>query len=82
MVTYFSSTMTASVDGLEVKGAAEVVIPSKTELSGKVYRVTEIEKSAFNERKNIVSVKIPNSLTLIDEVAFFCASVFVGRTPA
>ncbi|MCQ2199563.1 MAG: leucine-rich repeat domain-containing protein [Paludibacteraceae bacterium] len=48
------------------------------ELSGKVYRVTEIEKLAFNERKNIVSVKIPNSLTLIDEVAFFVQACLSG----
>ncbi len=79
---YNDSTMTASVKKLQVKDATEVVIPSQTEFSGKVYRVTEIEKLAFDERKNLVSVKIPNSVTRIEEDAFAgCSSLKSVRVP-
>ena len=47
-----------------------VKIPSKVDYNGKTYNVTEIGAGCFYEDDTIISVAIPNSVTIIREEAF------------
>jgi hypothetical protein len=48
----------------------DVVIPSSVTYEGKTYKVTEIERYAFDLNYKINSIVIPNSITTIGELAF------------
>ncbi len=56
----------AGINTAMLDGPEELVIPSKYE----GLPVTEIEKNAFMECENLVSVEIPNSITKIGSSAF------------
>ncbi len=63
-------------DGVSVRVARgpyylkNVKIPSKVDYNGKTYNVTEIGARCFFEDDAIISVAIPNSVTIIREEAF------------
>lgn len=53
----------------DAKGKVE--IPSKIEVNGVKYPVTEIADSAFYDNYNVTDVKLPKSITKIGMLAFF-----------
>lgn len=57
---YNSRDMTAFLTGIKSKDTTDVVIPCAIYRNGKMYKVEEIEHTAFDGCKKLVSVKIPN----------------------
>lgn len=54
----------------------ELIIPSKINYKGRVYKVTSIDSFAFDECSSLESVTIPNSITKIGKYAFYdCSSL-------
>ncbi|MDE7345986.1 MAG: leucine-rich repeat domain-containing protein [Muribaculaceae bacterium] len=49
----------------------DVVIPSKVRYGNKVYTVAIISSCAFADNNNITSIKVPNTVTTIDQDAFY-----------
>ena len=65
---------TVSVKSGEVRYSGDVVIPESVEYGGKTYRVTSIDKRAFDRCYGLTSVYIPNSVTTIASSAFIGCS--------
>ncbi len=63
-----------------VKGILE--IPEKITVYGKEYTVTEIGRAAFADYTNIKTVKIPETVTVIGDYAFFRTSLHTVLLPA
>jgi surface protein len=51
--------------------SGDIVIPETFEYDGVTYRISSIGDAAFYNCSNITSIKIPNSVTTIGEVAFY-----------
>ena len=61
-----------------------LIIPSKVDISGMTYNVTNIGENAFNNRNDLTSIIIPDSVTTIGSNAFSgCSSlisVIIGNS--
>lgn len=68
--SYDSNTYSATVTGLCANDIANIVIPEYVEYDGHEYIVTEIGSSAFFDKKDLVSITIPNTVTRINGSAF------------
>lgn len=68
--SYNTSTMTATVTGLENEDATEVVIPSNVMQNGQTYTVTAIYSHAFSNCNELTSVTMPSTITKIEYYAF------------
>ena len=68
--SYNTSTMTATVTGLENKDATEVVIPSNVMQNGQTYTVTAIYYYAFSNCNELTCVTMPSTITKIEYYAF------------
>lgn len=55
-------------------GMSDVMIPSTVTYEGKTYTVNTIGYTAFSDAKNVLSVIMPNTITKIDDYAFFLCS--------
>jgi hypothetical protein len=51
--------------------SGNIVIPESVKYDGKVYCVTSIGQNAFYECSDLISITIPNSITTIDQRAFW-----------
>lgn len=49
----------------------ELIIPETVEWNGKIYTVTTIFNECFSKKEDITSVSFPDSITRIDEKAFY-----------
>ena len=55
---------------IEEIGNSDISIPATVKIKGKVYKVTKIASGAFQNDKDIYSVKISNNVTVIGKNAF------------
>ena len=57
-------------------GEAEIIIPASIEFENQTYRVVGVGDAAFYGAKNLVSVTLPNSVTVIGTNSFYgCSSL-------
>ncbi len=63
------------------KGKRILDIPAKVEVNGKEYLLTGIGRAAFADYKNFDYVAIPNTVTSIEEYAFFRTNLIEVRIP-
>lgn len=68
------SSKLATVTSGRMRYSGSVIIPKAVVYNGDTYKVTTIEKGAFNDCSNLTSVAIPNSVTSIGDYAFFGCS--------
>ena len=69
-------------DSYDNEYSGNVIIPESVEYNGKVYSVTGIGSSAFENCIGLTSVTVPNSVTYIGERAFYgCASLIDMAIP-
>ena len=66
-VTYYSSSSSSNASAY----SGGVFIPEAVTYNGKTYSVTAIRVAAFSGCSGLTSITIPNSVTSIDETAFY-----------
>lgn len=66
-----ASAKTITVTGESYQHIGNLEIPASVEYDGDIYSVTSIGRSAFNQCTAITSVIIPNSVTTIEDAAFY-----------
>lgn len=85
-----AKTVTTAVgydmDGIYYPGntySGDLIFPSVVENNGVQYTLTEIGANGFSDQKNLTSVEIPNTVTVIDDYAFIeCSSLAKVIIPA
>ena len=70
-IYYDISGTTATVTSGEKKYSGKIVIPKSITFENSVYSVTSIGYAAFEECYSLTSVTIPNSVTSIEDEAFY-----------
>lgn len=81
-ITYFlnEDDHTASADVYNGSGGA-VTIPGQIEYEGQNYTVTEIGSEIFENMTEITSVSLPDTLTMIGELAFYNTGIHKVTIP-
>ena len=64
-----------------VEGKTNITIPSQVRLDGKLYKV-EFDGGAFERNTSLKSVKIPNTITNIEDKNIFIFGRSIGTSPA
>lgn len=69
---YYSLSETGAtvIENLESQYSGKIVIPSSIKYEGKTYNVMEIREEAFENCTGLVSITIPNSVTVIENYTF------------
>ena len=68
---------------INIKYAGDIVIPSKVLYGETEYDVKYINKSAFEDCTNLKSIRIPNSVSTIDEFTFYdCINLHTVYIPS
>ena len=66
----YETTSTNKVQVISNSYSGSIVIPESVEYSGETYTVSAIGDSAFYNLQNLISISIPNSVTIVGNSAF------------
>ena len=80
--TYNNTNKTAKIKAKSTDLSGDIVIPYCIDFDGMEYKITEIDTSAFANCTSLTSIKIPNSVSIINPKAFAnCTSLTSIKIP-
>lgn len=77
----YGSRVNRRVESLAPYYSGDVVVPSAVEYNGEIYTVTTVERYAFTNCVDLNSVKLPETISVIRDYAFYGCGVINVNIP-